>query len=70
VLVERNSGIAAQFLDENYAAAGANLVSQEELYRSTDIMLKVRPAIGKEVDILKEEARSSPFSTLPKTRPS
>jgi NAD(P) transhydrogenase len=55
VLVERNSGIEAQFIDEHYAAAGAKLVSQEELYRSTDIMLKVRPPIiGKEIDFLKE----------------
>jgi len=55
VLVERNSGVGAQFLDEHFAAAGANLVSQEELYRSTDIMLKVRPPIvGKEVEFLKE----------------
>jgi NAD(P) transhydrogenase len=55
VLVERNSGIEAQFLDEHYAAAGARLVSREELYRSTDIMLKVRPPIvGKETDSLKE----------------
>jgi NAD(P) transhydrogenase len=55
VLVERASGIEAQFLDEHYAAAGANLVSQEELYRTTDIMLKVRPPmVGKEIDYLKE----------------
>jgi len=55
VLVERNSGVGAQFIDDHFAAAGAKLVSQEELYHSTDIMLKVRPPIvGKEVDFLKE----------------
>ena len=53
--IERNAGIEAQFLDDQYASAGANLVSREELYRSTDIMLKVRPPIvGKEADSLKE----------------
>lgn len=55
VLVERNAGTEAQFLDEHYAVAGANLVSREELYGSTDILLKVRPPIaGKEVEFLKE----------------
>jgi NAD(P) transhydrogenase len=55
VLVERNAGIESQFLDEQYAAVGAKLVSHEELYRSTDIMLKVRPPlVGQEADFLKE----------------
>lgn len=55
VLIERSAGIEAQFLDDQYASAGAKLVSHEELYRSTDIMLKVRPPIvEKEADFLKE----------------
>ncbi|KAF8163371.1 NAD(P) transhydrogenase beta subunit-domain-containing protein [Crassisporium funariophilum] len=55
VLVERNAGAEAQFLDEQYTAAGAKLVSRDELYRSSDIMLKVRPPLlGQETDILKE----------------
>ncbi|KAF8910998.1 NAD(P) transhydrogenase beta subunit-domain-containing protein [Gymnopilus junonius] len=45
VLIERNAGVEAQFLDEQYAAAGATLVSREELYNSVDIMLKVRPPL-------------------------
>ena len=56
VLVERNAGVESQFLDEQYVAAGAKLVSQDELYRSSNIMLKVRPPIlGQEVDLLKEQ---------------
>ncbi|KAF9246330.1 PNTB-domain-containing protein [Melanogaster broomeanus] len=43
ILVERNAGAAAQFLDEDYAKAGATLVSKEELYNKADVMLKVRP---------------------------
>jgi NAD(P) transhydrogenase len=55
LLVERNAGIESQFLDEQYAAVGAKLVSHEELYQSTDIMLKVRPPlVGQEADFLKE----------------
>lgn len=51
VLVERNAGAEAQFLDEQYAAAGAALVTREELFSQSDIMLKVRPPL------LEEEAK-------------
>ncbi|KAF9075209.1 NAD(P) transhydrogenase beta subunit-domain-containing protein [Rhodocollybia butyracea] len=55
VLVERNAGTHAQFLDEVYAEAGASLVSREELFKDADIMLKVRPPLlGEEVESLKE----------------
>lgn len=55
ILVERNSGVEAQFLDEQYAAAGATLVSQDELYKVSDIVLKVRPPLlGQETEHLKE----------------
>ena len=55
VLVERNAGAAAQFLDEHYKAAGATLVSKEELYSHSDVLFKVRPpTIGPEIDNLKK----------------
>lgn len=55
VLVERNAGVEAQFLDEQYAAAGATLVSKEELFKASDIMLKVRPPLlSQETSLLKE----------------
>ena len=51
VLVERNAGMEAKFLDEQYAAAGAQLVSREEVFQSSDIMLKVRPPLyGQEAE--------------------
>ena len=54
VLVERNAGAEAQFFDEQYAAAGATLVSRDELFNSTDIMLKVRPPLlQQEIERLK-----------------
>lgn len=54
MLVERNAGVGAQFLDEQYVAAGAALVSRDELYNSADIMLKVRPPLlEQEVERLK-----------------
>lgn len=55
VLVERNAGVEAQFLDEQYAAAGATLVSKEDLYKASDIVLKVRPPLlNQETSLLKE----------------
>jgi len=51
VLVEQGAGEQAQFLDEQYAAAGAALVDRQELLGSTDVMLKVRPPL------LDEEAK-------------
>ncbi|THU88417.1 PNTB-domain-containing protein [Dendrothele bispora CBS 962.96] len=55
VLIEQNAGVHAQFTDEMYTAAGAKLVSREELFKTSDITLKVRPPIlGQEVESLKE----------------
>ncbi|KAJ2932881.1 hypothetical protein H1R20_g4208, partial [Candolleomyces eurysporus] len=54
VLVERHAGQEAQFLDEQYAQAGATLVSKEELFASSDILLKVRPPLAEEARNVKE----------------
>ncbi|KAG5647228.1 hypothetical protein DXG03_000763 [Asterophora parasitica] len=55
VLVERHAGAEAQFLDEQYASAGATLASREEVFGASDIMLKVRPPLhGQESDHVKE----------------
>jgi NAD(P) transhydrogenase len=55
VLVEHNAGVQAQFPDEEYAAAGATLVSRDEVFKNADIMLKVRPPLhGPEGERIKE----------------
>lgn len=55
VLIEHNAGAEAQFLDEHYAAAGATLVSRDELFKQSDILLKVRPPLsGQEVERIRE----------------
>lgn len=55
VLVEKNAGEHAQFLDEQYKAAGAVLVERDELLGSSDILLKVRPPLsGGEAERVKE----------------
>ncbi|KDQ60983.1 hypothetical protein JAAARDRAFT_709459 [Jaapia argillacea MUCL 33604] len=60
VLVESGAGTHAQFLDEQYKAAGATLVTRDEVYNS-DILLKVRPPlVGKE----KETERLKEGSTI------
>nr|GAT55745.1 predicted protein [Mycena chlorophos] len=43
VLVEKDAGTEAQFSNEQYTAAGATIVSRDELYKDSDILLKVRP---------------------------
>jgi NAD(P) transhydrogenase len=55
VLIESGAGSQAEFLDEQYKAAGATLVSQEELYQTSDILLKVRaPLLDGEIGKIKE----------------
>ncbi|KAF8892517.1 NAD(P) transhydrogenase beta subunit-domain-containing protein [Infundibulicybe gibba] len=62
VLVEKSAGAEAQFLDEQYVAAGATLVSRDALFQSSDILLKVRsPMLGEEVDRIKEGSTSISF---------
>lgn len=46
VVVQANAGSSSQFLDEAYQKAGAKIVSSpEEVYSSSDIILKVRPPL-------------------------
>jgi NAD(P) transhydrogenase len=55
VLVEKHAGAQAQFLDEEYIAAGAAIVSRNELFDRTDIMLKVQaPSVADEAKGMKE----------------
>lgn len=54
VLVEHRAGAEAHFLDDQYVAAGATMVSREELFASSDVMLKVRPSLLEEVKHFKE----------------
>jgi NAD(P) transhydrogenase len=55
VLVEKHAGAQAQFLDEEYVAAGAAIVSRDELFDRTDIMLKVQaPSVAEEAKGMKE----------------
>jgi H+-translocating NAD(P) transhydrogenase len=62
VLVESGAGFQAQFLDETYKAAGATLVTKDQVYSSSDILLKVRAPLleggkshhGAEIGLIKK----------------
>ncbi|TEA22272.1 NAD(P) transhydrogenase [Colletotrichum sidae] len=55
VLVERSAGAEADFLDEAYDRAGATIVeSAENVWSGSDIVLKVRPPLPAEIDLMKE----------------
>lgn len=54
VLVETHAGANAQYLDEQYLASGATLTSREEVFATSDIMLKVRPPQIQEIEHLKK----------------
>lgn len=55
VLVQSDAGKAAHFLDENYEAVGASIVSDTgKLLKDADLVLKVAPATPEEIDLLKD----------------
>ena len=55
VLLERNAGKAASFVDEEYAKAGARILeSASALYPEINVVLKVRPPDEREAEMLQE----------------
>lgn len=71
VVVEKGAGVAAGFPDEDYAAAGADLVDSVDL-GSIDVLAHVRPLTPKVVGELRKGAitvgLASPASELPTVR--
>ncbi len=51
--VEENAGVEAKYLNEDYSAAGANVVAAKDAYGS-DIVLKIRAPDNKEIEMLRE----------------
>lgn len=56
VQVETGAGLSSFYSDEAYKAAGASIVSGEELFRQTDTLLKVNPPSPEEVAKMKQGA--------------
>jgi alanine dehydrogenase len=53
VLVETRAGAGSGFSDEDYAAAGARVVSTaEEVWATSDLLVKVKEPVGSEHDLL------------------
>ncbi|MGV3588365.1 MAG: Re/Si-specific NAD(P)(+) transhydrogenase subunit alpha [Adhaeribacter sp.] len=56
-LVEKNAGVNANFLDESYTQAGANVVADPvQLYSQADVVLKVNAPTPTEARLLKDGA--------------
>jgi len=55
VIIETNAGAQANYADESYQEAGAQIKSTaNDIYTEADIILKVQPFNDSEVDLLKE----------------
>lgn len=53
IIVEKGAGEAANFPDHEYAEVGAEIaLSPEELYRKSDMIVKIAPPSAQEVDLL------------------
>lgn len=60
ISVEEHAGLEAKFLNEEYAASGASLVSREKAFES-DIVLKVRAPAIDELSLLRNRANLISF---------
>lgn len=56
VLIERDAGVSASFPDEEYAAAGAELVDRAAVLKSADVLMTVRPPAAEDVARLQRGA--------------
>ncbi|RUM51757.1 MAG: NAD(P)(+) transhydrogenase (Re/Si-specific) subunit alpha, partial [Methylococcus sp.] len=55
VLIQKGAGAKANYSDEDFAAAGVEIVKDAKtLWAKSDIVAKVRPPEAKEVGLLKE----------------
>lgn len=55
VFIQKGAGSKAQYSDEEFKEAGAQLVSTAaEIYSNSDIALKVQPPTADEIDLMKE----------------
>jgi NAD(P) transhydrogenase len=55
VIIEENAGLAAHFNNSDYEAAGAKIVSVEELYNKSNVIIKVRPPTPEEATKIEDK---------------
>ncbi len=56
VQIENGAGLNSFFNDEAYQAAGASLVSRDNVYRQSDVVLAVNPPSEAEIAVMKQGA--------------
>ncbi len=55
VLVENNGGFEAGFYNEQYKLSGAKIIDKaEDIYSDSDIIVKVKEPLSKEVKMIRE----------------
>lgn len=69
VLVESGAGDGAGFDDEDYTAAGAHLVGQEETWRGSELLIKVKEPIAAEHQFLRDDLTLFTYLHLAADRP-
>ncbi|WP_206447627.1 alanine dehydrogenase [Agrococcus sp. KRD186] len=69
VLVERGAGELAGFPDEQYLAAGAELVAREEAWEQAELLVKVKEPIAEEYGFLREDLTLFTYLHLAADRP-
>ncbi|PID67674.1 MAG: NAD(P)(+) transhydrogenase (Re/Si-specific) subunit alpha [Flavobacteriia bacterium] len=56
VYIQKNSGIKSQYSNQEYTDAGATILdTAQEVYASTDIILKVQPVTPDEIDLMHKD---------------
>lgn len=53
VLVESNAGIAAHYSDNQYSEAGAEIIKESAAIFQCDVIIKVSPPTGEEIDMMR-----------------
>ncbi len=69
VLVEREAGELAGFPDEQYLAAGAELVSREDAWARAELLVKVKEPIAEEYGFLRDDLTLFTYLHLAADRP-
>src|SRR5699024_11176924 len=55
VIIETNAGVGSGFTDEDYINVGAIICeTPEEIYKSSDMIVKVKEPLDNEVDMMRE----------------
>src|SRR5512143_1076033 len=54
IMIETNAGVGSGFSDEEYVAAGAEIVDKNKLFEAADLVLKLKQPLPQEYNLLRE----------------